>query len=211
MEKQVEKEHYKFLTYLDKARWNSYYHQIEEVLKNNSKSVLVIGKGDGIVPNILGEQVEEIKIFDIAEDLQPDYLGNILELSNIVNKKFDSILCCQVLEHLPFEKFECCISELGKIVDRYVILSLPQHNISFSLNLKLPKIKSRTFKLLIPMCLKRWNFEKHGREEHYWEIGTKNYSLKKIRKTIEKYFFIKNEYTVDENLYHRFFILEKMK
>ena len=74
MEKQVEKEHYDFLSYLSKARWNSYYHQIEEVLKNNSQNALIIGKGDGIVPDILKKQIEEVKIFDIAEDLQPDYL-----------------------------------------------------------------------------------------------------------------------------------------
>ena len=58
MKKQVEKEHYEFLSYLDKARWNSYYHQIEEVLKSDSKSALIIGKGDGIVPNILREQIK---------------------------------------------------------------------------------------------------------------------------------------------------------
>ena len=140
MEKQVEKEHYDFLSYLSKARWNSYYHQIEEVLKNNSQNALIIGKGDGIVPDILKKQIEEVKIFDIAEDLQPDYLGNILEMSNIINKKFDSILCCQVLEHLPFDKFEQCISELSKVTDKQVIISLPQKNIFFNIGFKIPKI-----------------------------------------------------------------------
>lgn len=209
MKKQVGKEHYNFLFYLSKARWNSYYHQIDEVLKNNSQNVLVIGKGDGIVPNILKGQIEEVKIFDIAEDLEPDYLGNVVEISNIVNKKFDSILCCQVLEHIPFERFENCLFELKKLTNKQVILSLPQHNIPFSFSLKLPKIKRKSFKILIPRCLKKWDFEIHGKREHYWEINAKNYSLQKIRKVMRKYFIIKNEYTVDENLYHRFFILEK--
>lgn len=209
MEKQVEKKHYNFLTYLDKARWNSYYHQIEEVLKNNSKSVLVIGKGDGIVPNILGEQVEEIKIFDIAEDLQPDYLGNILEMSNIVDKKFDSILCCQVLEHLPFDKFEQCISELVNVTKKQVIISLPQHNINISLKIKVPLFKEKIYKIQIPRLYKKWNLIKCGGGEHYWELNVRGYPIKKIRKILEKYFILKNEYTINENLYHRFFILEK--
>lgn len=211
MEKQVEKEHYNFLSYLNKARWNSYYHQIEEVLKSDSKSVLIIGKGDGIVPNILGEQVEEIKIFDIAEDLQPDYLGNILELSNIVDKKFDSILCCQVLEHLPFDKFEQCISELSKVTNNQIVISLPQQNILFNIVFKIPKIHKIDINIYIPKFYKNFVFEKDGNGEHYWELNVKNYPVNKIRKILKKYFILKNEYTVKENLYHRFFILEKKK
>lgn len=211
MKKQVEKEHYNFLSYLNKARWNSYYHQIEEVLKSDSKSVLIIGKGDGIVPNILEEQVEKVKIFDIAEDLQPDYLGDILELSNIVDKKFDSILCCQVLEHLPFNKFEQCIYELSKITNNQIIISLPQKNILFNIGFKIPKIPKIDINVYIPKFYKNFVFEKEGNGEHYWELNVKNYPVNKIRKILKKYFILKREYTVKENLYHRFFILEKKK
>ena len=211
MEKQVEKEHYDFLSYLSKARWNSYYHQIEEVLKNNSQNALIIGKGDGIVPDILKKQIEEVKIFDIAEDLQPDYLGNILEMSNIINKKFDSILCCQVLEHLPFDKFEQCISELSKVTDKQVIISLPQKNIFFNIGFKIPKIPKIDINIYIPRFYKNFTFEKDGNGEHYWELNVKNYPVIRIRKILEKYFILKNEYTVKENSYHRFFILGKKK
>lgn len=209
MKKQVEKEHYNFLSYSNKARWNSYYHQIEEVLKNNSRSALIIGKGDGIVPNILKEQMEEVKIFDIAEDLQPDYLGNILEISNIIDKKFDSILCCQVLEHLPFENFEKCISELEKITNKQIIISLPQKNIVFNIEFKIPKIPRVDLNIHIPKFYQNFTFEKDGNREHYWELNVKNYSISRIRKILEKYFILKSEYTVKENSYHRFFILEK--
>lgn len=211
MEKQVEKEHYNFLSYLSKARWNSYYHQIEEVLKNNSQNVLIVGKGDGIVPNILKEQIEEVKVFDIAKDLEPDYLGDILEMSNIINKKFDSILCCQVLEHLPFNKFEQSISELEKVTAKQVIISLPQQNIIFNIGFKIPKIPKIDINICIPKLYKSFTFEKDGNREHYWELNVRNYSVIKIRKILEKYFIIKNEYTVKENSYHKFFILEKKK
>lgn len=211
MEKQVEKEHYNFLSYLNKARWNSYYHQIEEVLKSNSKSILIIGKGDGIVPNILGKQVEEVKIFDIAEDLQPDYLGNILELSNIIDRKFDSILCCQVLEHLPFDKFEHCIFELSKVTNNQIVISLPQQNILFNIGFKIPKIPKIDISIYIPKFYKNFVFEKDGKREHYWELNVRNYPVNKIREILKKYFILKSEYTIKENLYHRFFILEKKK
>lgn len=209
MEKQVNKEHYRFLTYLTKQRWNSYYHQIEEILLNNSKNILIIGAGDKIVPDILRQHISEVKIFDIAEDLNPDYIGNILNLSNIVNKKYDSILCCQVLEHLPFDKFEICIKELEKITKDQCIISLPQRNIEISFSIKLPRMKRKTIEILIPRFYKNFTFEKDGNGEHYWEINAKNYSVNKVRKILKKHFDLKKEYTVNENHYHRFFVLKK--
>ena len=211
MKKQVEKEHYEFLSYLDKARWNSYYHQIEEVLKSDSKSALIIGKGDGIVPNILREQIKEIKVFDIAEDLQPDYLGNILELDSIVNREFDAVVCCQVLEHLPFKYFEFCIKNIEKKVKKRCIISLPQQNFVVSIAMKIPKFKEKKIKFFIPKLYKKFEFNREGNNEHYWVLNVKKYSIGRIRRILLKYFNLIDEYTVNENLSHRFFILEKKK
>ena len=43
--------------------------------------------------------------------------------------------------------------------------------------------------------------------QHYWEIGKKGYSTKKIRKIIKKYFKIQKEFIPFENQYHHFYIL----
>ena len=61
---QVNKEHYEFSSYVTPERWNSYYYQIKEVMDYDKfKTVLVIGKGDGIVPGILKQlKMEESKI-----------------------------------------------------------------------------------------------------------------------------------------------------
>ena len=52
MKKQVDKKHYNFLNYVDKARENSYYKQIERVLKEKNENILIIGAENKIVPNI---------------------------------------------------------------------------------------------------------------------------------------------------------------
>jgi glycosyltransferase involved in cell wall biosynthesis len=44
-EKQVVAAHYDFKRYIDKARWNSFYHQIDEILAVQPDSVLEIGAG----------------------------------------------------------------------------------------------------------------------------------------------------------------------
>jgi len=45
--------------------------------------------------------------------------------------------------------------------------------------------------------------------EHYWEKGRKNYSLRKIRRTLGKYFRILKEVRPVLAPGYRFFILEK--
>lgn len=49
---QVPKEHY-FEGYDEKARWISYWHQINEVLKTNARTVLEVGIGNGTVSDYL--------------------------------------------------------------------------------------------------------------------------------------------------------------
>ncbi|MCM1467223.1 MAG: hypothetical protein NC086_03670, partial [Alistipes sp.] len=128
MKTQVKKEHYNFDKYVDEARWMSYYYQVKEALASGSKSFLIIGKGDGIVPAIIQELVGlngVVDTFDYDEQLQPTYIGDIRELSNVVTKKYDCILCCQVLEHLEYKYFESIIKEIDNICNSRVILSLP--------------------------------------------------------------------------------------
>lgn len=107
-QKQVGKEHYDFDKYIDEYRWSSYYLQIKNVMRKDIKKVLIIGVGDGIVPNIIKILNSQINVvtFDFAQDLKPDIYGDVRKLSLIVTEQFDAIICCQVLEHLPFEEFE---------------------------------------------------------------------------------------------------------
>ena len=89
---QVLKEHYDFSKYTDIPRWLSYWHQIDETLKLEPRSVLVIGIGDGAVMRLLKDYVTDIKTFDIDPELNPSFLGNISEIDQIVTNKFDVIL-----------------------------------------------------------------------------------------------------------------------
>ncbi|MCK4649610.1 hypothetical protein KAT36_00095 [Candidatus Pacearchaeota archaeon] len=87
------------------------------------------------------------------------------------------------------------------------MISLPYCGVQIGNSLKIgvPLNKQTNFSLTLPRFYKKAKFD----GEHYWEIGMRKYSLKKIKKTMLKYFKIKKVFSPYENKYHVFFVLEK--
>ena len=203
MAKSVNKNHYSF-KYDYKARWISYWHQIDEVLSLKPKNALEVGVGNKTVSNYLKNQGIRLTTFDIDEKLKPDVVGDILNMP-FENSSFDVVLCAEVLEHLSFDKFEKGLSELKRVSKKYVILSLPHFGHSIKLSFKIPLIKEKKLAIRIPFPTKH-----HFNGDHYWEIGKKGYPLMKIKQIIKKYFMLKKDFIPFENQYHHFFVLEKL-
>lgn len=204
-EPQVDKEHY-YDGYDSKSRFCSYWHQIDEVKEINPESILEIGVGNKFVYDYLDKYGFNISSIDIDADLNPDYQGSVLGLPFDTND-FELILCCEVLEHIPFEKFEIAIQELKRVAEKYIIISLPHSSSHYRFQLQIPKLGE--IKFLFPIPLPNRFKPKHEFDgEHYWEIGKRGYPLKKIVNTVEKYGLdIRKNYRVFEKK-HRFFIIE---
>lgn len=207
-EMQVSKEHYDFGAYITTRRWMSYYYQIKEILQSKKHdSVLIIGKGDGVVPAVVKQLCEESQVdtFDFDAELKPTYVGDIRELNNIVKRKYDIVVCCQVLEHLEWQYFTDIIRQIREITAERAILSLPVHKFAVSITVDLPKFHHKTLKIVIPRVWKKsikWN------GEHYWEVGIKGHTRKNILAILNKQFVIKRHYYVPENTYHWFVIMD---
>lgn len=184
-------------------RWCSIWYQINEIIKLKPTTVLEFGPGIGILKSVL--QTAKIKYFsaDIASDLCPDFMGSVDSLT--LDKKFDLVCAFQVLEHLPYEKFESCLKNLSNLSSRYVIISLPYFGPYI-------KFKFELFPLIDLRFVRKLIFPKSHKfdGEHYWEIGKKNYSLKRVKTDIEKVFKVKNSFLISENPYHYIFVLEKL-
>ncbi|KXA92986.1 hypothetical protein AKJ66_03035 [candidate division MSBL1 archaeon SCGC-AAA259E22] len=192
--------------------WMSYWHQINEVFKTGGKKLLVVGIGNKTVPNYLktvSEYLEhrkfEVTTADIDENLNPDFICDVSELSECFDSEsFDTILCAEVLEHLPFEKFERSLEELYKVSGKWVVLSLPYAGYGFRLSLELPNCGKKDFTLKIPQR------EKHIYDGwHRWEIGKKGYSREKVTEIIKKNYQIVRNYSPPENMNQLFFVLKK--
>jgi ubiquinone/menaquinone biosynthesis C-methylase UbiE len=201
---QTPRNHYSW-GYDSKHRWISYWHQINQVLQTKPKRVLEVGVGSKTVTNYLKAQGIEVITVDIDKDLSPNYVCSVTEISkHFEENSFDTILCAQVLEHLPFENFEKALGELQKVTKKYLILSLPWFGINFRITFKFPlwREKHLFFKLPLPLTHK---FD----GEHYWEIGKRNYSPSKIFGIIKKYFEIERRYIIPETPSHTFILKKK--
>lgn len=204
--KQVNKDHYSFEKYTKLSRWISYWNQITEVLKLNPKTVLIVGPGDGVVKEVLKTYVDTVHTLDIAQDLNPDLVGSVSEVHTLIKEKYDVIICCQVLEHLPYSEFDKTLKSLKQSCNQ-LVLSLPYANINVvEFFFRLPRKISFYFNIVVPKFFKTWKFD----GEHHWEIGSNGYRKSKIKNDISKHFKIQKDFHVKFNKYHIFYICESL-
>ncbi len=190
--------------YNDLKRWMSYWYQIKEVLELNPKSVLVVGKGDGLVPMYLKTWGLDVVTLDNDESLSPDIEASVLSIP-LNDNSFDAVLCAEVLEHLSYSEFNKALSEIKRVAKTDAIISLPHFGPAIRFLLKIPFLPELRFILKLPYPIKH-----QFKGEHYWEIGKRGYPLRRIRNDIKKSgFTIKNDYIVFENPLHHFFVLKK--
>jgi ubiquinone/menaquinone biosynthesis C-methylase UbiE len=202
--KQVGKEHYNFSRYSHPERWASYFYQLREVLALKPQNVLEVGVGDKVFGSYLMHNTNiHYTSLDVAEDLEPDIVGSVLSIPQD-EAVYDVVCAFEVLEHLPFESFELALQEMRRVSRRYVVVSLPHFGPPVKFLLKVPLFPEWRLSFKIPY------FRRHRYNgQHYWEIGKRRYSARRIRTTLEKHFILHKEFIPFENQYHHFFVLEK--
>lgn len=206
MKPQVDRSQYFSESYDSKERFNSYWHQVKEIIKLSPKQVLEIGVGNGFVSWYLKARKISVTTLDIDKNLNPDVVGNVLEMP-LTDESFDVVVCYEVLEHLPYKSFNRALAEIFRVSKSHVVLSLPDASRIYGFGLRRQRKGGR--KILIPVPRFKKPVHKFD-SEHYWEIGKAGYPLKRIADDIKKEGFeILATYRVFEQLYHRFFVLRK--
>jgi ubiquinone/menaquinone biosynthesis C-methylase UbiE len=202
-EKQVDRSHYAFAKYYSKERWSSIWHQVDEVLKFEPKSVLEVGGGLGVFKHAMSCFDVLVTSADIAQDLKPDIVGSITELP-IEDNSFDVTCAFQVLEHLPFDHFSQGLKELKRVARKAIIISLPDAKPVYPVSICLPRLGNKQF--LVPKLFVDYKkMPLHW--EHVWEVNRPNYEIGRILRVFSE-LRISNvsTYRVSANPYHRFFI-----
>lgn len=205
---QVEKEHY-YSEYDSLSRFTSYYSQCKTALDLKPESVLEIGIGNKTASNYLKEMGLKVTTCDFDKNLEPDIVGDIRDLKNIKDNSFDLVMACEVLEHLPWEDIDKALAELKRVSKKYVLISVPWSGWFVNFNFTFPyiqKIFQRDY-LNIGFIIPRFYANIKWKGEHYWEIGSKDYPIKRIRNKFQEYFKLEKDFQVELNRYHHYFIL----
>lgn len=132
---QVERAHY-FGGYDSANRFASYWHQIDETTKLGGR-VLEVGIGNGTVTAVLRARGLDVTTVDVDKELGPDVVADIRELP-FPNRAFDTVLSSEVLEHLPWAHLPTALGELARVADRAVVVSVPNTDVAFSLEARVP-------------------------------------------------------------------------
>jgi SAM-dependent methyltransferase len=206
-EAQVSAGHYDFLAYLEFPRWSSYWHQCREVLDAPIGPILEIGPGPGVFHKIVSHLGRDILSVDFDRGVKPDVVASATALPFPENS-FAAVCCFQMLEHLPYEESQCAFTEMCRVADRRVILSLPDARKAVRISTRVPLLGESTF--LIPLSIippRRHVFN----GQHYWEINKRGWGLKKVVADLEQAggFRLIRTYRAPMNHYHRFFVFER--
>lgn len=204
MDKQVDKSHYMFQSYLDKLRWASIWHQVDEVLRLKPGSVLEIGPGPGIFKAVVSLFDVSVETLDIDPELHPDHVGSA-ESMPFKDNSYDIVCAFQVLEHVPFNTSLRVFSQMCRVAKRHVVISLPDARPAWPYSLYIPKLGRVRF--LIP---RPWTGPKDHvfRGEHYWEVNKKGYSMSRVTSELcqSGHSVLQKSFRVPEYPYHRFFV-----
>lgn len=206
-QKQVDKSHYAFSKYMDRRRWMSVWHQLDEVIALQPDNVLEVGPGPGIFKNFATTFGLNIKTVDIDPDLMPNYVASATDIP-VEDDSVDVTCAFQVLEHMPYEASMRAIEELARVARKAIVISLPDVETSWASTLCIPRLG--TFRFVLP----RPGFRPQPHKfdgQHYWELNKKGYPLKRLIADIKRIIpdCSLRTFRVHENQYHRFFVIKK--
>jgi predicted SAM-dependent methyltransferase len=201
----------KIETHLGIKQLYSYIYQLRYTMASNPRKILYVGKSHGVAPYLLSRCAgnPEVVTLDVDERYKPDILASVLDIP-FDDNSFDVTVCCQVLEHLPFESFVPALREMHRVTREYLVLSLPDARFFFGVRIRIPLVDwgfQINFPRFFAQPLRETKFKATG---HHWEIEMKDTPFRKAKEAIlESGWTIKKITRVYERSYHTFFYLHK--
>jgi len=193
--------------YDDSNRFDVYKTQVACLEKMSGKKgikkILEIGIGSGFLRRYLESKGKNVYSIDYYKKLRPDKVVDISKSFDL-KKKFDVVLCLQVLEHVEEEKVDNSLQNIKEHGD-WFLFSIPIKSWFLNINIKIP---------FTPHALSKIFYVEKGKNkttnERAWELGQKGHTLKWFSEKLKK-----NEFKVIEaEVYptdplHAYFICKK--
>ncbi|TXS94531.1 class I SAM-dependent methyltransferase [Parahaliea aestuarii] len=172
--------------YFELAQLCSYAHQISDIYQTGAREILEIGVGSGLTSSFLRKSGRKVTTADINPNLSPDICAPLSELGRYVGElKYDLVVCCEVLEHMPFEQFEESV-ELLRSFSKNLYLTLPAYRrtLGFGGMFRFPRLGMLPFNFHLELPNR-----KPISPSHFWEVDSESFSRKSnIVGVLRKYY-----------------------
>lgn len=199
--------------------WESIFWQCSIPIElGDVDSVIDFGSGRNLTKAILGHYGIQCTTVDVMGTYGPDLVAPItlgLELLPA-----DLVCSFQCLEHNPYEVLTELMSTLTSYAKKYVLISLPYDGgyVSWRFALRIPFLNIRK-KLAFQICglggraidISKLDQTKNPYQHHYWEVGRRGYSVKKVVGDVERATALKLLRRIQNSNYphHIFLLFEK--
>ena len=147
------------------------------------QKVLEVGPNLGLVSALLANAGFTVTTMDVlpSQDPRPDIPHIQGELTGMDSARLaghDAILCCETLEHLPWDRVQGVLAKFHAAAPRYLIISVPYMGFQIDWRLYLNAVTLRS-----KFSFKKLNFLFRFKEDrtdpwgHKWEAGYRGHSL----------------------------------
>ena len=101
------------------------------LIPEDCSSILDVGCGDGRITNRLLSQYRQVVGLESSREAlryvrAQKILGSVDSLP-FPDGSFDLVLCCEVLEHLPFKVYPRAIEEIERVAAKYIVVTVPNN------------------------------------------------------------------------------------
>jgi hypothetical protein len=160
------------------------------------RSVLIVGPGQGLEAAVLRWKSYDVTTLDIDADFDPDVLGSVHDMSTFTTSQFDVVIASHILEHLAVDYLRLALSEIAR-VGRYALIYLPVSGRHVQFRLR-PGIRDWDFSLVLDL-FNYWDrpsgrVPQYMAGQHFWEIGRRGFRLRDVRRHMEPYFEVLQDY-----------------
>jgi len=105
--------------------------QTISLIPNDVHSILDVGCGDGRITNRLVSGYSRVVGLERSQEalrhVKAEKILGTIESLPYPDRSFDLVLCCEVLEHLPFKVYPKALQEMERVAAKYLIVTVPNN------------------------------------------------------------------------------------